>query len=85
MIPSRLICQKDGGVAYNSSGNSYPLFLAAAELIRSPLGVMGWQLHPRKQLFHGLVDLDYAQPTGNRWLSLADVRGILEKYNRLAK
>lgn len=29
--------------------------------------------------FHGLVDLEYRSPEGNRWLGLRDVRGILSR------
>ncbi len=39
----------------------------------------GWDVCGIEDAFHGLIDLSYAEPTGNRWLQLADVRGILEK------
>ncbi len=39
----------------------------------------GWDILGIEDAFHGLVDLNLASPRGNRWLDLADVRGILEK------
>lgn len=39
----------------------------------------GFEVFGIEDALHGLVDLDYRSPNGNRWLTQADVRGILSK------
>ncbi len=38
----------------------------------------GWEVLGVEDAFNGLIDLDYRQPRGNRWLQTKDVRGIIE-------
>lgn len=37
----------------------------------------GFEMYGIEDAFHGLVDLEYRSPNGNRWLKSADVRRIL--------
>jgi 6-phosphofructokinase 1 len=48
-------------------------------VVRVGLERYDWEVFGIEDAFHGLVDLDYAAPRGNRWLKMEDVRGILEK------
>ena len=74
---------RNSGVESMTGGGDCPGLNAVIRAVaRVGIERYGWEVFGIEDAFHGLVDLDYAQPTGNRWLTLADVRGILEDTYR---
>ncbi|MBX3272703.1 MAG: ATP-dependent 6-phosphofructokinase [Sandaracinaceae bacterium] len=67
-------------VAINTGGGDCPGLNA---VIRAVVTVgkerYGWEILGVEDALSGLVDLDYRGPNGNRWLELADVRGLLAR------
>ncbi|MFO0685974.1 MAG: ATP-dependent 6-phosphofructokinase [Sandaracinus sp.] len=43
----------------------------------------GFEVFGIEDAFSGLIDLDYRSPDGNRWLSVRDVRNVLERGGTL--